>query len=461
MVASIAPAPAARRRPALATLSLALALGLAGPATATVFTYELDAGVRHDDNVNLSEDDEQTDDIVFGSLRFVVRHETPRVDLRARGNLRYLHYLAGTYDDEVRGELAAQLDWTILPNRMHWVVEDYLSREQVDILGRPDPSNQQEVNVFLTGPTFLFRFGQANTGQLDLRYMHSYAEESDSFNGQRLIARGAIRREINPRTTASLHLDATAATFRDNGEANDYRRYDAYLHLDRRVPSLRIRADLGYTRIIPNATDIASSSPLLRTNVNWNPGGRHWFNGRFDYQLADSAQRLIQRSSDLATETSMPIIASGDLMDYYDAMGSGNIVVGSDAYRERRLDLGYRYEGDRVTVRVHPYVQRVRYLDNLSPGSANLDRKSRGEAIELSYKLRPSLDLAARVFDQRLDYQNIDRRDTIQGVSLALLDKSARKWRWRLEASHVRRNSSEPGQSYRDNVYGFAIIRTR
>ena len=451
----------AMRRPARALLPLALALALAQPAAATtVFTYELDAGLRHEDNVTLSEDDPEADTMLFGSVRFVALHDTPRLELRARGNVRYVNYLGDTYPDELRGELSAQLDWTILPNRLHWVVEDYASRQEVDVLGRPDPSNQQQVNVFLTGPTFLFRFGQANTGQLDLRYMDSYAEDTDSFNGQRLIGRASIRREINPRTTGSLHLEASHVRLRES-VADDYKRLDAYLRFDRRVPALRLRADLGYTRIEPDNSTTRASSPLVRTQVNWNPAGRHHFNGRFDYQLADAAQRLIQRSSDFAAETYTSVVTSSELLDHYDALGSGNIVVGSDAYRERRVNLGYRYEGDRVTLRVHPYVQRVRYLEELSPGSTELDRRSRGEAVELEYKLRPSLNLAVRAFDQDVTYRNLDRNDTVRGISVALLDRSARNWRWRVEASHVRRDSTEQGQGYRDNVIGFAIIRTR
>lgn len=450
-----------RRRLAPALLPVALACGLAQPAAATtVFTYELEAGLRHEDNVTLSEDNPESDTMLFGSVRFVTLHDTPRLELRARGNIRYVNYLGETYPDELRGELSAQLDWTILPNRLHWVVEDYASRQEVDVLGRPDPSNQQQVNVFLTGPTFLFRFGQANTGQLDLRYMHSYAEDTDSFNGQRLIGRASIRREINPRTTGSLHLEASSVRLRES-VADDYKRLDAYVRIDRRVPALRLRADLGYTRIEPDNSSSRASSPLVRTQVNWNPGGRHHFNGRFDYQLADSAQRLIQRSSDLAAENYTSIPTSSELLEHYDALGSGNIVVGSDSYRERRLNLGYRYEGDRVTLRVFPYVQRILYLDELSPGASDLDRRSRGEALELEYKLRPSLNVAVRAFDQEINYLNLDRDDTVRGLSVALVDRSARNWRWRVEASHVRRSSTEPGQSYRDNLIGFAIIRNR
>ena len=448
------------RRPMRALLPAALALGLAEPAAATVFTYEIDAGLRHDDNVTLSEDDPQSDNILFGSVRFVARHETPRLEFRGRGNIAYLNYLGGTYPDEVRGELSAQLDWTILPNRLHWVVEDYASRQQVDVLGRPDPSNQQQVNVFLTGPTVLFRLGRANIGQLDLRYMDSYAEKSDAFNGQRLIARASLERELNPRTKAGLHLEATHARLRESA-SSDYKRWDVYGTFERRVPALHVRADLGYTRVEPEDATTSVSSALVRTRLDWNPVGRHHLNATLDYQLADAAQRLIQRSSDFANETYASVAASGELLDQYDALGNGNLAVGSDAYRERRVDLGYRYEGERAVLRVHPYVRRTRYLEELAPGSTDLDRNSRGEAVELEYKLRPKLNLAVRVFDQDLRYQNLDRHDTVRGINVALVDRSARNWRWRIEASHVQRDSNIAGQGYRDNVVGFALIRQR
>ena len=449
-----------RRRPKRALLPAALALGLAQPAVATVFTYELDAGLRHEDNVTLSEDDPQSDNILFGSFRFVVQHDTPRLELRGRGNIRYLNYLGDTYPDELRGELSAQLDWSIVPNRVHWVVEDYASRQEVDVLGRPDPSNQQQVNVFLTGPTFLFHFGRTNTGQLDLRYMDSYAEQTDSFNGQRLIARAALERELNPRTKAGLHLEATHARLRDSA-SDDYKRWDAYVSLDRRVPALRLRADLGYTRIEPENSPDSVSSALVRSRMDWNPRGRHHFNAGLDYQLADAAQRLIQRSSDFANETYTSVVSANELLDQYDALANGDLAVGSDAYRERRVDLGYRFQGERAVLRVHPFVKRTRYLDELAPGSTDLNRNSRGEAIELEYKLRPRLNLAVRAFDQDLRYPNIDRHDTLRGVSVALLDRSARNWRWRIEATHVRRDSNVEGQGYRDNTIGFALIRSR
>lgn len=454
-------AQAGGRHPARARLPLAILLLLPGPALATAFNYEIGLGIRHDDNINLSEDEPESENVVFGSLKFTARKESPKLDMRARGNLRYLNYLGGTYDDEIRGELSGQVDWTILPNRLHWVAEDYLSRQAVDILGSPDPGNQQQVNIFMTGPSLLFRLGRHNVAQVDVRYMNTYAEETKSFNGNRLIARASLLRELSPTTVASFNLEGSKSEFDEDATANDYKRWDAYFTVQRKLPALRLKADLGYTRIKPENSGESSSSPLLRAAVDWSPRGRHTFTGRADYQIADAAQHLIRRSSDLANETYSSTLSSTELLDSYDTLGNGSLVIGAEAYRERRVDVGYRYDGDRFTLRFHPYVHRVRYLENLNPLSPDLDRNSRGEAVSIDYKLRPTLGLSVSAYNQDVRYPSLDRKDDLWGVNVALTDRSARNWRWRLELGHGRRESSIPGESYKDNIIAFSITRYR
>lgn len=452
--------PPAIRRPARARLPLAILLLAPGPALATAFNYEIGLGLRHDDNVNLSEDEPESDTILTGTLRFNARKDTPKFDLRARGNLRYLNYLGGTFDDEIRGELSGAVDWTILPNRLHWVAEDYLSQQAVDILGSPDPSNQQRVNIFMTGPSLLFRLGRHNVGQIDVRYMDTYAEETQSFNGDRLIARASILRELSPTTVASFNLEGSQSEFDENAESNDYKRWDAYFTFQRKLPRLRVKADVGYTELKPEGPGDNSSSALLRASVDWSPRGRHTFTGRADYQIADAAQYLIRRSSDLANETYASTVTSSELLDNYDTLGNGSLVIGAEAYRERRVDVGYRYDGDRFTLRFHPYVQRVRYLEELTT-TPDLDRNSHGSAMSFDYKVRPTLGLSVNAYNQNVRYPSLDRDDHLWGATIALTDRSARNWRWRLEYGHGRRESSVPGESYMDNIIAFSITRYR
>ena len=452
---------ASGRRPVRARLPIALLLLAPGPALATAFNYEMGLGLRHDDNVGLDETDEESDTILQGNLRFTARKDTPNVDLRARGNLRYLNYLGGTFDDEMRGEVSGAVDWTIMPNRLHWVAEDYLSQQAVDILGSPDPSNQQQVNIFITGPSLLFRLGRHNVGQMDLRYMDTYAEETQSFNGNRLVAKASILRELNPTTVASFNLEGSQSEFDENAESNDYKRWDAYFTFQRRLPALRLKADIGYTEIKPEGIGVTDdSSPLLRASVDWTPRGRHTLTGRVDYQIADAAQYLIRRSSELANETYASTVTASELLDNYDTLANSSLVIGAEAYRERRVDVGYRYDGDRFTLRFHPFVHRVRYLEELT-ATPDLDRNSNGSGVSVDYKLRPTLALTFNAYNENIEYPTLDRDDHQWGATVALTDRSARNWRWRLEVGHGRRDSSVPGESYKDNVVAFFITRTR
>ena len=70
------------------------------------------------------------------------RHDLgPRLD--ARGNLQYLHYVDGSFDDGFRGALSAQAGWTLIQERLEFVVEDYLSRQPIDTLAAFSPGNEQ------------------------------------------------------------------------------------------------------------------------------------------------------------------------------------------------------------------------------------------------------------------------------------------------------------------------------
>lgn len=448
---------------------MALMLALPRAAAALDFSYEAGAGVRHHDNIGLSDDDplDPTDDpieedVFFGSLRFAALHDAPKLELRARGSVRYLNYLGDTFEDEIRGDIAAQLDWTLMPDRLHWVVEDYLSQQPISTLASPSPENRQQVNVFVTGPTLLVRLGNATVAQLDARYTNSYAEETDAFNGDRLVLKGGLEREISPTTVGSFNIEGARAEFDNSALAIDYTRWDAYFSFEHRLPSLVVTADLGYTQIEPAGAADKSSSPLLRSVIDWRPSSRTSVTARIDYQFADAAQYIIRRSSELASfDDDSVLLTSGDLLDAYQGLGTAGLQVDADAYRERRIDVGYRYNGDRLTMRLHPYVQRVRYESDLSPQLIRQDRNSKGEGFSLDYRLRPALLLSFRGSYESIKYQNLGRTDRISGLSLALSDRSARRWRWRVEVAHVDRESTEVGRSYTDNSISLALTHYR
>ena len=467
MKASDADAGKARRGnrriaiPARTPLCLALLLAIPGVATATQTDYEAGFGLLHSDNINLSDDEAADENVLFGFLRFVAMRDSSKVRLRSRGSLQYLNYLGNEFDDEIRGDLAGQLDWSLVPERINWVFEDYLSREPIDVLTGLVPSNQQQVNVFVTGPTFKGRFNDATHGQIDLRYANSWAEDNESFNSNRFVFAGRLFRDFSPVMTGSFNIEASTADFIHDELATDYKRYDAYFGLERKLPAMDLKADLGYSTVQPDGDIDSASGPLVRFTANWQPSARHGFSARVYYLFADSAQDLVREGSFVEDEEGMePVLSPGALFDTFDGLAQSNLVISGSVYRERSAEFAYIYTGDRFNLRIRPYVQRLSYLVDLDPlGLADQqNQKSHGESIGMDYLLREEMKLTFVTSHDYRDFTETGRTDRDWQANLGLENRMTRQWRWRFEVEHQRRDSSEFGKSYNETAVVLNLI---
>src|SRR5690606_20135780 len=258
--------------------------------------------------------------------------------------------------------------------RLAFVVEDYLGRQPVDFVAGYSPGNQQQVNVFNAGPSLFVRFGDAMRGQLDLRYSDTHAEETREFNGSRYLAGGRLFRDLGQNRMLSANVEATRVRF-DVDASNDYDRYDGYVGYRRESPRLDLDAALGYTRIEPDDGTGSQSSPLARVQLDWRPAPRSVISASASYQFADTASDLVANSNRLDQ------LVIDDI-----AVATG--LVGPSVYRQRRYELGYRFEGERWTFQARPYVDRVDYEDALLPGW-----QTRGGYVDAGYRQQPQLTL--------------------------------------------------------------------
>src|SRR5690606_17994465 len=211
-----------------AALPLALLAALPCGAQSLRVDYTVGASVLHSDNINLSQDASESETVVSPELTFEATQSGSATAFKARGRLQYLDYRDDTYPDEARGEFAGQFQWMLVPQRLAFVVEDYLGRQPVDFVAGYSPGNQQQVNVFNAGPSLFVRFGDAMRGQLDLRYSDTHAEETREFNGSRYLAGGRLFRDLGQNRMLSANVEATRVRF-DVDASNDYDRYDGYV----------------------------------------------------------------------------------------------------------------------------------------------------------------------------------------------------------------------------------------
>ncbi|MET0892719.1 MAG: hypothetical protein ABWY01_04025, partial [Pseudoxanthomonas sp.] len=256
------------RRPRRAALTVALA-AIPGMALAAPINYELGVGLLRSDNIGLVETDPQSETVLMPQLRFGIEQAGTRLKLNATGQVQYLDYVDNTFDDDFRGALSSQALWMMIPDRLEWTIEDYLSLQPVDSLASFSPGNQQQTNVFVTGPTLYVRAAEATRGQVDARYTHSYAEESDTFNSDRFGIAMRLLHDLTPTRTVSANLEAVDVDYEDVAPEANYTRYDLFGRYVGQLRDLEMRFDLGYSKLKYGGVRKDESLPLVRAGFNW------------------------------------------------------------------------------------------------------------------------------------------------------------------------------------------------
>ncbi|MGH8078070.1 MAG: outer membrane beta-barrel protein [Lysobacter sp.] len=417
-----------------AALSLALLAAIPVNSNAFDVDYEIGLAAKRSDNINLSEFDPVSDTVLSPQLRFEIDQDGPRVQMAARGDAQYLHYTSDTFDDEINGTFAGKLNVRLVPDRIDYVFQDYLSRQPVDELEPFTPTNEQQANVFVTGPSFYARFNSTTRSQLDLRYTNSYAEENEAFNGDRYDAAFRLLHELSATQTASANLEATKAEFDDVGNASDYAAYDAYVGYIMNRKAIDAGIDLGYSRLEPSNNGRRVSSALVRATVDWRLTPRSVLTTTLRHQLTDATQALINPSLEL------------DRRGFSDFRYL-DVGVRPNPYRERFVRMRYQYTGDRLTVGLVPYYRRVRYIDDLPESQ---DR--RGVLAEIELRLRPRLNLSVLAAAENREYVDLDREDDDLSVSVGLVNRFTRHWTGRIDVQRRERDSSAFGRSYDANA---------
>ncbi|MGV8940227.1 MAG: outer membrane beta-barrel protein [Lysobacter sp.] len=439
--------PAAHRphlpRKRLAAALAALTLLAATPATALDLKYDIGGYLRHSDNMNLGEFTEISDTVAAPFFRFDAEQSGARVQIRALGELEYNHYLDNSFDDQLRGKFSGRMNWAVVPERLDFVIQDYLDQQPIDQLDAFNPGNQQQVNMLVAGPTLHLRFNPVTRAQIDARYGNTYAEETTSFRGDRYSVAARVLRDLNPTSTVSMNLESTKVEYDAAGSAADYKRHDGYLGYAGDRGNLNYEFDLGYSRLERDIANGHSSSALVRGQVDWKATGRSRLRANIRYQYADATQNLITPTLDFS-DRSMSYLVYPDL------------VVDPNVFRERVAKVSYQFTANRTTVRLQPYYRRVDYV---AVGLDDQDR--RGLLVTLDYRLRPLTTASLLVGHEERKYDATSRKDRDNVINLGLAHQFTRHWIGQVDLRHSERDSSAAGRSYSANSAMVSILYRR
>jgi len=431
---------------------------LCGSAGAAPVEYTLGIGVEHNDNLNLSEDDPVGDTIIEPTLAFAANQGGSTFQGAANGIVQYRDFTEGHFSNDWLGQLNGRLNWSAIPERLDFGIEDYLGVQPINNLQPDTPANQQETNVFAIGPTLNFRLGPTVRGHAELRYINSYAEETAEFNTNRVSAALRAIKDLGTSSTLAANLVDERVGFRDSDLNPDYSRYSAYGRYTRQWAKLDLTADLGYSwlRYSNNALGIGNrDAPLARGNLNWHVSERSTITLDVAHQLSDAASNLLIGSA-IGAETGNPIPAQ---------IATGSATTTSAAFLENRVDFGYAYHGTRGSFAIAPYYRKLDYgafgdIGAIGNGTA-LNQSARGANLTASWLLRPLLSAGIAATGENLRYDQLERTDKTWSLQAFITRQFTRHWRWRVDFTHYERDSTAAGQSADQNIVFFGFTYTR
>jgi hypothetical protein len=435
-----------------------LALAIPGAVSAVQLNYELGFGVEHDDNVNLSETDPISDDILIPTLGFSVSQLGSTIQANATGLVEYRDYLGNTFSDDFRGELAGRFNWTVVPERLDFVVQDRLALEPINTLAPDAPSNLQQTNVIGLGPILNFRISSAMRGQAQLLYVDSYADQTDEFNSQRLGATLSAIRDLNPESSISANVVDERATFDNASVSPDYNHYGVFGRYKRTLAKFDLTGDLGYSwlRYSSSEPGLDRESPVMRADVVWHLAPRDTLTLDASYQFSDAASGMLANIG-----TPPPLDATGGAPTIPADVALGNATISSAPYLEKAISLSYGYQNERFQFTVAPYYHIYDYGAVTVTDVGAVDQNARGGTIGANWRLRPLLLVGVNATFENLTYDTISRTDRNRFYTAFLRHQWARNWSWHAELTRNERHSTQAGASSDENIVFVGVTFTR
>jgi len=242
--------------------------------------------------------------------------------------------------------------------------------------------------------------------------------------------------------------------FTSTGGGPDYTDNAIYARYTSQLMQFGIDTLAGWSRLSFNGFPTASE-PLLRLTASYQASLQSQLTLNLQNALTDAAQSMIAPAQQIATEiaaTARPTNAFGTMP----GIATGSDVINSQTFLQRSVEATYAYSAGRVTLSVSPNYSRFIYQNETT-----LDQTGRGISAGLAYRLRPLLTLSAYANAERLNYTNLQRRDTALNYGLSLIGRRTQNWSWRVSLDHRQRSSTAAGQDYRANEIYFGLMYRR
>ena len=403
-----------------------------GPvATPDLYELDLDLGLEHSDNRARTSPRGSSETALVSRARLDLSRPGQRMSLRAAGYAEQRIPLHGPFSSDFQANLAGRLNWHLVEDSLDWIIENVASGSPIDLTGLDTPENRQQTNIFSTGPRWVLRPAAAWSGLFDARYIHSYAEDSDAFNSDRLAFAARAVRRLGGGRQLSAGVEATEVWHRQDAfAAADYQRLDLVGRYRATRPDLDLDIAAGRTRIDLDRGERLEGN-LFRARLIWNRDDRHRLVASGGHELSDSVRQL---ASDIE-QLELPLA------------GNRRVRIGNEFFVLDHAALGWRYRQGLLDASVTAAWRDYQFeLDPL------LDIEERAIDLGLTWRLAPTLALEGGLGLERRRFRVIDQRDTDARLSLFVVRRFNPRWSGRAGAMRYQRDSNVLGADSRDNI---------
>jgi hypothetical protein len=402
--------------------ALALAfIGLFGACAAYGdVAYEVSSGIGNSDNITRVDENEIDETLASAGLLLDWEADSRRLSGAAQVDLSYVEYLDDTYDGEILGTASGNVDFGILPERLHWKVDDNFGQARSDPFQPVTPDNRENVNYFSTGPELILRFGQAMSATLYGTYSLTDYEDSP-LDAERVSFGVALGRDISERSNWALNYTTDESTF-DAATMPGYERRAAFASYELGTGGrTAVSTRLGYNWVELDGAD--------------EEGGL----------LAD-----LSLTRELSASSALVVSAAKNFSDAGESLGGPgggvtSITASADPFESTQASLEWRFSRRRTTLGLSTNYNERKYQTQ-----SQFDSKSIAYRADVGRHLRSTLRFALRLTHSTEEFQaGVESNDWSAD---ALLDwQFGRRAGLELRVERNARSSSIGTGEYREN----------
>ena len=272
----------------------AIAVVAASSASAVDLGFSLGYGGIYTDNPTQVPVPPQNEWIHNANFGFELEQEGAGLEAGIDSAFSFSSFVNDTRDDVLRGDLDGAAIWHARPGSLEWHVQNVFGSVAIDELQSQNPINEQNTNAFSTGPRFMFKLGERNTIQVDLRWEDYYFEES-LIDSQRLGGLVSWVRPLSATFISSVGLGGSTVEFDDPFTADDFERTDLFWKGEYESTASNLTMEYGYTDIRSDGP-VDSSGPTALIDWSRQLGGESTLSIEVSSGFTDTGAALLERA---------------------------------------------------------------------------------------------------------------------------------------------------------------------